>query len=946
MHMTPDVKKLLFRMAVLLCFFGVALVPPACKWFRKKDTIHAPFHKADAAAVEAAIDAMSTRQKVGQMVMALASGEALLERLLEDAGRGLLGGVILQDLSLEQYMAYTENLRRASPFPLLIATLETGLLNNQFCDATPFPGRATLDASASAEDRKKIRELFRLQAAAAGINWSLEPPLYRGAAWDPATQLPQSNFTIAMKPLREWNQEGMIRLGNNFSHLVYIPNDTANLAAQILAPYRRLARAGLSGFWVAPELFRADAPRNYLRTYFDEELGFDGLLAAEGDVESLALAGVDLIAYRGDPALACDTLMELVRQRKISNADLNRRVRRILSAKYWSARKRTAALNAASRDSAEIGAPASLFYNADLEFQAARFWGQSPIALRDGAGVLPLGPGRLCRADLADTAFSRFGEQAAKYAFFDAVAHLTGPIDSLALPVDTGKTLVLLWDSRHTLPHADTAFFDSLRAAAAAGPLVLVHFGDAQRLAMADTALTIVQVYERNDHTERAAADVLFGAQAAVAKLPDAAGALFVAGSGLDIPKVRLRHGASPREAGISPEKLVGIDAIAGSAIEQKVIPGCQVLVAHNGHIIYSKSFGNHDYNGGPAVTNRSIYDIASITKVAATTLALMRLKDQDKVGLENSVQKFIPEAKGKNGQITVRQLLTHTSGLQPNLPIATYVRSPLVKRRSCNAYFCNKEQKGFSIEAAKDLYFKDAARAMLINNLYKLPVSNRAGVRYSDVNMVILQQILEKAGERPLNRYMREEFYQPLGLRRLTYLPRKRFPLDEIVPTENDKTWRHQVVHGHVHDPAAALLGGVAGHAGLFSNAEDLAVVFQLLLDEGIYGGRRYIEPATVKLFTGADSKSKRGLGFDKPRKVKYPSFSDNAAPDSFGHTGFTGTCAWVDPQRKLVYIFLSNRVHPKAQNTAFFQNNIRKRIHEVVYDALDTYEPGWGVE
>ncbi len=932
------------RYVALLCLCAaMVLMFPACEWFSRKDIVHAPFHGAESKSVEAALAAMTDEQKVAQLIIARVSDESLLPGLYQDAARGLLGGVILHGLAIEHYLLFADSLKQVSPWPLIMGTLETALLNNQFCDADPFPHITSVDACASTDDKSQMRALFRRQAALTGINWSLETPLYRGSIWDPVTQLPRSDFTVALKPFREWNQEGMIRLGNSFSHLVYMPKDTANLVEQILSPYRRMVRAGISGFWINPLVLHDESPRNYLRNYLRDQLGFEGLLAGAGEMERLVHAGADLVISDGDPALARDSLLQLVEQRKLNHADLNQRVRRVLSAKYWSAKKRNSSRNIQSTDSALIATPRRLFSHQDLAYQALRLWENSPIALQDSTGMLPLKPGVFRPVALGQSPFVVFQERADKYATIDTVLYWKGSLDSLSYCFDPAGAAVLLWESTGTSPLADSVIFETLKARSAVAPVVLLHFGDPSRLTKADPSLTIVHAFERNPYTEQGVANLLFGAQAATARLPDAIDSRFAAGSGLTLPKVRLRY-ATPFDTGISPEKLVGIDAIAGSAIAQNIIPGCQVLIAQAGQVIYSKSFGAHDYSGSIPVTSQSLYDIASITKVAATTLALMQLKDQGKIDLDNRVRDFIPAAQGKNGAITVKQLLTHTSGLQSNLPISAYVKSPLLRRRACNAYFCNTPRRGYSVEVAKGLFFKDELRNKLMSGLHKLPVQSRAGTRYSDVNMVILQQMLEKAGGRPLDRYVQEYFFNPLGLRRITYRPKGKFPLSEIVPTENDTRWRQQVVHGYVHDPAAALMGGVAGHAGLFSNAEDLAVVFQLLLDEGNYGGRRYIEPATVKLFTGADSKSKRGLGFDKPRKVKYPSFSENMPPESFGHTGFTGTCVWVDPQRQLLYVFLSNRVHPKAQNTAFFQNNIRKRIHEVVYDALDTYEPGWG--
>lgn len=931
-------------LSVMILIAAGLLFLNSCDLFKKKDLIYAPFHKIESEIVEAALDAMTIEQKVGQLLLAETEGDSLLERITEEATRGLVGGLILKGLTVERFRNYSDSLKKNAPIPLFWGTNEPTLLNNQFSDAVPFPGPVSLDACQDKATGEKIKDLYKLQSNFTCLNWGTGPLLYAGAVWNPATGLPQENYTLPLKTVKAQSQEGVLSMGRYFSHFVQIPNDTAGLTEKILSPYRKLANAGISGFWIAPEVLDSVSPKDYIRDYFTEKIQFDGLLAGAGDLEAMIFAGADIVVWPGDPAAGREIILNLLKQKKLSNADINRRVRRILAAKYWNAKKSKPPEVEALSDSIRTATIYRLFQSEDLDYQAARLWEKSPVLLCDERGQIPFPQTPLRAIALTDTMpFQAFFDRVEKYADLDTAVYYTAQADSISFLLEEVRPGILLWDSRYTATAADAALFDALRRYAGSTAFTLIHFGDMSRLKLADTSFCVIQVFERNDHTEQAAANVVFGAAATQTVLPDAINGWFPAGAGIARPKVRLRY-STAYEEGINPEKLVGIDAIARSVIAQRIIPGCQVVVAQNGNIIYSKSFGKHDFNGGPEVSNTSLYDIASITKVVATTLAVMQLKDMEKIGLDNSVQQFITEAKGKNGVITIRQLLTHTSGLQPNLPIAPYVRSPLARHRACSAYFCKTQQKNYTVEVANGMYFKNDLRTSLLSSLHKLPVAKRAGTRYSDVNMVIVQQIVEKASGRTLDRYATEELFHPLGLRRTLYNPTRKFSLQEIAPTEKDTRWRQQTVHGYVHDPAAALLGGVAGHAGVFSTAEELAVIFQMLLDEGSYGGRRFVEPATVNLFTGADSRSKRGIGFDKPREVKYPSFSSKMSPESFGHTGFTGACAWVDPERGLVYVFLSNRVHPKAQNNAFFNNNVRKRIHEVIYEALDTYEPKWG--
>ena len=893
------------------------------------DVLLAPFHKVDSDAVEIALKSMSEAQKMAQLIIVRASGDTDLQDLLTDASRGMLGGVILRDITTAQHLEFVEKLKKASPFPLFIGTEETGLLNNQFCDATPFPARISLDAGSNPSDKEQIQALFRKQALALHINWSLDAPIYRGAVWNDSTGLPRNNFNPNREALKNMEQDGMIRLGNSLSHWVQIPNDTSGLTQKILRPYRQLAKAGIAGFWIDPAILQANQPRNYLRNYMTNTLGFDGLLVGSGNMEALLYAGADLVVFPTPAAEVRQKALQLLEDRVITSAELTRRVRRVLAARIWSE-------NAAPKQfpNKKIN---PIFSNADLRFQAVRLWENSATVLQNPAFILPFKSASYPVWSLSGSNLQPFSDRFSKY----------GRIDSLyrrgTTPQVSGKPLVVLWESNTFPVSGDAVFHNVLYQISKKVPVTLIHFGDARRLEYADTSIAIIQLWERNTHTENAAANILFGAQAVSASLPETIGSRFGAGDGVALAKVRLKY-SMPEEAGITSAKLALLDTLVQKAIARNLFPGCQIFVAHQGHIIYTKSLGQQTYGTGLPVTDTTLYDVASLTKIASTTLMTMYLKESGKIRLENTVQAFIPNARGRNGKTTIRQLLNHTSGLPPSLPINTFIKSPLHRRRSCNAFFCKSRRNGYAVQVAEDLYFKNAARQSLLGALYKMPVKSRT-IRYGDVNMVILQQILEKAGGAPLDKLADSSFFCPLGLSHITFNPLNKHPRSTIAPTEHDKRWRQQLVHGFVHDRAAALLGGVAGHAGLFSNAEDLGVLFQMLLNGGEYGGDKYLQPETIALFTGRHARSPRGLGFDKPRRAKYPSFGSKSSPTSFGHGGFTGACAWADPEAQLVFVFLSNRIHPNANNQAFFESRVRQKLHDAVYTALNSYKPGWGM-
>ncbi|MEK7253293.1 MAG: serine hydrolase, partial [Bacteroidota bacterium] len=262
------------------------------------------------------------------------------------------------------------------------------------------------------------------------------------------------------------------------------------------------------------------------------------------------------------------------------------------------------------------------------------------------------------------------------------------------------------------------------------------------------------------------------------------------------------------------------------------------------------------------------------------------------------------------------------------------------VPTKGCNDYFCKKPSPYFNVQVDEDLFLRNDHPDSIWARAMRLPVSTKKYYHYSDVNYFVLQKVVENLTQQPLDYFVSETFYHPLGLRRTTFKPSIRFEKWQIVPTEQDRLWRKDLVHGYVHDPAAALLGGVAGSAGVFANAEDLAALFQMMLNEGNYGGAQFFQPETVQEFAIKKHGIHRGFGFDKPVNRRFPTYSPHVSPETYGHTGFTGTCVWVDPKSRLVYVFLSNRVHPNARNGKIFTEGIRSRIHEVVYDAMGTFE------
>ncbi len=424
-------------------------------------------------------------------------------------------------------------------------------------------------------------------------------------------------------------------------------------------------------------------------------------------------------------------------------------------------------------------------------------------------------------------------------------------------------------------------------------------------------------------------AQAIFGGIAVTQKLDRNLSRVYKKKMGFTTEKVRLQY-TVPEDAGINATDLLGIDNIATEAILNQATPGCVVLVAKDGKVIFNKAYGHHSYDRTVSENITDIFDLASMTKISATTMETMLLYDLGKLSLDSTVGDYLPMARKTNkNDIKVREILEHQAGLIPDIPTFEPLK-PTDHSTDSSAAFPTKVNNGYYLR--KD-FFKDVMWPEMLNS----PLRTRGKYVYSDLSMCFMQQIIETLTSTPENVYIQQQLYTPLGLQTTGFLPLYRFPVSRIPPTEDDEVYRHALLDGYVHDPTAALMGGVAGHAGLFSDANDLAILYQMMLNRGAYGGVQYIKPETVDLFTAKQSDvSRRGLGFDRWDPIPehhYP--SQLASPQAYGHTGFTGTCVWVDPKYNLVYIFLSNRVNPSV-SSKLSNLNIRPRIQDVIYQAI----------
>jgi beta-glucosidase-like glycosyl hydrolase/CubicO group peptidase (beta-lactamase class C family) len=467
--------------------------------------------------------------------------------------------------------------------------------------------------------------------------------------------------------------------------------------------------------------------------------------------------------------------------------------------------------------------------------------------------------------------------------------------------------------------------------------IILVNNGNPYSMQFIPNIKSLIISYEDLPWNNEIAAQILFGARTASGKLPVGVGEYTINSSNTGNLLNRLTY-VLPDQLGYDSKALSSLDTLVNRAINAGAIPGCQLLVSKNGQVIYHKAFGYQTYDKTIPVKGYHLYDVASLTKILSTTLAAMKLHEKQLLDLDRRVGHYVPELRETNKRnITIRQLLLHESGLPAFIP---FYKKTLVNGYLNPLLYCETQDSFFCIPVAKNLWLHKDYQEVIWDEILSCDIKKEQGYVYSDLNMILLKKAIENITRVTLDVFVDSVFYRPLGLATIGYKPLERFPVEFIAPTESDSLFRKQLLQGYVHDPGAALMGGVAGHAGVFSNANDVTVIMQMLLNKGEYGGVRFLKPSSVDEFTVKSSKiSRRGLGFDKPETSlqKASPCSKRVSPATFGHTGFTGTCTWADPQSGIIFVFLSNRVNPSAENNKIIQMNLRTDIQDLIYQIIN---------
>lgn len=968
---------------VFITFFTVALARPSNRFALEStnDTPYIPFYDLNYVWVDSLMETLTLDEKIGQlfMVAAYSNKDAAhtseIEQLIK---KYKIGGLIFMQGGPVRQARLCNTYQSISKTPLLIAMdAEWGpamRLDSVIAFQRQLTWGAVQDDSIIYNTGKIIAgQLHRLGVHVSfspviDINNNINNPVIGDRSFG------EDKVNVTLKGLAYMNglqENGIIACGKHFpghgdvtadSHLTLpvINHDKTRLDTLELYPFKVLMNEGLASIMLAhlyipaydatentPTSLSKKVGTNLLR----DSLHFRGLVFSDalnmkgasmfykpGELEVKAfLAGNDILLFSQDVPAAFSAIKKAVTDGTISMQRLDESVMRILKAKAFAGLDQYKPVMLQNLWADLNSAEATL---------AKRRITEKCLTLANAADSLipftSIDTLTFASLSIADGNKKTIQEYVSKYAKFDHfVLDKNAASTNFDLTLSKLKNYDVVIVSIHDMLRSASKDFgitqntvNLVKKLSGQTKVAVCVFGSPYALSKFASAQYVIAAYDEDAYTQQATAMALFGAIPFEGKLPVSSG-IFSVHDGMKTGYMQRLKYTIPEDAGIASEQLSRIDSLANACISNKAAPGCQVLVVKDGKVIWDKAYGHFTYAQNTKVTKETIYDLASVSKITATTVALMKLFDDNRFALDKSVGDYLTDTKGTEIEnIRMHDMLTHQAGLVSWIP---FYKKTLTESGGLDPLYYNQNKiKGYSIEVARGVYMRDDYKDTIWNIIKTTALKEKKYV-YSDLTMFIARKIIEQQTNQKLEEVVKSEFYLPLGMQTTCYNPITKFPKERIAPTENDNYFRYQLIQGYVHDMGAAMMGGVEGHAGLFSNAEDLAIMYQMLLNGGNYGGRTYIKPETIQLFTGYRSTiSRRGYGFDKPDQNGVSPCSSYASPQTFGHLGFTGTCVWVDPNYNLVYIFLSNRVYPSSDPNKLNSENTRIKIMDVIYEAI----------
>ena len=934
--------------------------------------------------VDSVYSNMSLQEKVGQLFMVdiySSDPKEKKDKVKDLIQNQYIGGIIFSKGGPKQQVQLNNEFQALSRTPLIMAMDAEWGLAMRLDSTFAYPWNMTLGAISDNKIIQKIGKRIGEHTKRIGMHINFAPVVDINI--NPANPIignrsfGEDKYNVTEKSvafMKGMQEAGIISNAKHFpghgdtdadSHLS-LPtiNFTRERIDSIeLFPYRRLIKEGLGSVMVAhlniPALdarpnFPSSLSNKVVTDLLQGELGFNGLIFTDalsmkgvanynepGAIDLAAfIAGNDVLLISEDIPKAHGAIIKAYNEGIITEERLMRSVKKILFAKY-----KVGLHNYLPVDATNIVADLNDVVDDVLYEEAIQ---SALTVLKNDDEILPikdLKNTKIGYVNFGDDSGEYFLNQLNKYSKVDWVK--ADNLNTYIQKLKEYDVVIIGFHKQNDNPWKSFKFSKKelvwIYEIARKNKVILDVFARPYSLLDVKTTANfeaIVMSYQNSRVSQELSAQLIFGARASAGKLPVSLGEGFPVGSGLQTSQIgRLQYG-TPESVGVNSKTLTKIDSLVQVGFDEDMMPGAQILVARKGKVIYQKNFGYHTQDKKIAVKDDDIYDVASLTKILSTMPLVMDLYDRKLVTMETTLSQLLPEYEDSNkADINMKDMLMHYAKLTSWIPFYKETMDSVTKLPSPR-YYSKKSIGEYTIKISDNLFLRKDFKDSIFEQVRTSELRERLSYKYSDLPYYILKKYLEAYYGMGLENLVQDNVYQSLGAVHTTYLPLEKFPRSQIAPTEDDTYFRMQKVHGYVHDQGAAMLGGVGGHAGLFSNSNDVAKIMQMYLWDGSYGGKRYFGPETMQAFNSCyycEDDVRRGVGFDKPQLDDDGPTCGCVSMTSFGHSGFTGTFTWADPSEEIVYVFLSNRTYPSADNKKIIQSNLRSNIQEVIYEAIE---------
>jgi beta-N-acetylhexosaminidase len=931
--------------------------------------------------VDSVYNQLSFEERVGQLFMVAAysnKNEAHNKSIDELVEKYKIGGLIFFQGGPVRQAKLTNRYQAKAKVPLLIGIDAEWGLSMRLDSTYRYPWNMTLGAVKDYNLIEQMGKQMAEQSKRMGIHFNFAPvvdintnpknPIIGNRSFGED----KFNVTKAAIALTKGLQSGgVFATAKHFpghgdtstdSHhtLPVINFDRKRIDEVELYPYKELIKNGLASVMVAhlsvPSLesrsgYPSSISYNIVTNILKNELGFEGLIFTDalnmkgasnfkqpGDIDLEAfLAGNDVLLFAENVPVAINKFKAAFESGNLTAERLEYSVKKILKYKYLADLHNYKEVNLIN-----------LFNDLNQsKYDAMNFklYENALTLLKNKDKILPikrLEKEKIAYIKLGNDSHEDFFQKLNQFAEVTEIQSTN--IDSVLVELEAYSKVIIgyhkadgAWKN-HDLSIKELLWLDKIAkqnktiAVFFTKPYSLLKIPDFKNLE------GVIMAYQNNIFANTVAAEAIFGAIDVHGKIPVSIGNHFEVNEGFELKKINRLGFAAPENVGMDANKLAKIDSIANYAINKKITPGMQILVARKGKVIYQKSFGHHTYDKTTAVKNEDLYDVASLTKILATLPNLMIQFDKGKINLNSKLGTLLPEfKKSDKANATVLDMLTHQARFHPW--IAFYKATLDSVNKPSLKYYRNRYSEEFPIQVAEQLYLRKDYNDTILKVIADSKLLPKVHYKYSDFSFILMKEYLERITDKPLDELSNDNFYKLIGANRMLYNPLKKFKKEAIIPSEIDNYFRYDTIQGYVHDMAAAMQGGVAGHAGIFSNSLDVAKMMQLFLQKGNYGDHQFFTEETFQKFNTCyfcKDQNRRGLGFDKPQLGQEGPTCGCVSMTSFGHTGFTGTMAWADPEKELVYVFLSNRTYPEASSNLLSKENIRENIQKIIYDSI----------